>query len=551
MAKHQRSEYSYIANDILPLLHNLYGYPIHDAGKVKINDVPIMRASGARSGATIDLAYYHDDEPLLIVEAKRDSKSHESALKEALNYLRNFPKELKEFSVSGKRPKFLATTVGKEVKFYKWRYDIDYEDYVADVLKKDLSYNDLLAYYGFSKKYKARLLKPEEFKPDFFDELIDTFRARGGIISREVIQKIVMLLYNYLCDQHKYTYQYPCDKLSAQKMKMVHDLFHRYEFIKSLSPALAREFRRCVIRAFQGDEFNQYMTDESVIEFMCAMAGRFRKPVRILDFECGSGGFLAEAVSRWNLSLKNIYGVDIDELPYFISKTYLALYFKKKGMKAIDDIPVFNTNGLFYHGNNYNLVIGNPAGSNKYGHGDEERIFREGLRGDLKGKESHYKEYDLSVQQAVRSCKAGGKICLILPDGFFSNSRDNYLRRLVADNCRVLGIVSLPKGAFKQGRDSRIKSRGASTANMKMSILLAEKYKSTKKKHSDKYHVFLAAVAEPSSVKGDVRSWMKSRLDLLLLQWNYWLKRKKLIKLPRQKHAAIGTNIASLRKALG
>lgn len=549
MAKHQRSEYSYIANDILPLLHNLYGYPIHDAEKVKINDVPIMRASGARSGAAIDLVYYHDGEPLIIVEAKRDTKSHEAALKEALNYLRNFPKELKEFSESGKRPKFLATTVGKEVKFYKWRYDIDYEDYVADPLRKDVSYNDLLAYYGFSRKYKARLLKPEEFKADFFDELIDMFRGRE-IINRDVIRKIVMLLYNYLRDQHKYTYQYPCDNLSAQKMKLVHDLFHCYDFIKSLSPALAGEFRRCVIRAFQGAEFNQYMTDESVIEFMCAISGRLRKPVRVLDFECGSGGFLAEAVSRWNLSLNDVYGVDIDELPYYTCKTYLALYFKKKSAAAMEKIPVLNTNGLFYHGNNYNLVIGNPAGSNKYGHGDESRIFEEGLKGDLKGNEKHYKEYDLSVQQAIRSCKAGGKICLILPDGFFSNASDHYLRKLVADNCKVLGIISLPKGTFKQGRDSRIKSSGASAASMKMSILLAEKYKSVKRKHSGNYHVFLASVAEPLSVKGEVKGWMKSRLNLLLLQWNYWQKRKKLLKMPRQKHALIGANTASIRKIL-
>ncbi|MBU4512774.1 hypothetical protein KKD19_06090, partial [Patescibacteria group bacterium] len=77
----KRSENSYINNDILPFLASSFGYPIHDAEKVKINDVPIFRPSGGRSGS-IDIVYYHNGEPVLLVEAKTKHKSHEAALKE-------------------------------------------------------------------------------------------------------------------------------------------------------------------------------------------------------------------------------------------------------------------------------------------------------------------------------------------------------------------------------------------------------------------------------------------------------------------------------------
>ena len=57
-------------------------------------------------------------------------------------------------------------------------------------------------------------------------------------------------------------------------------------------------------------------------------------------------------------------GIDIDELPFIIAKTYLALYFNKTG-KEISQIPV-KTNGLFLSWQYLDLIVGNPAGSAKY-----------------------------------------------------------------------------------------------------------------------------------------------------------------------------------------
>ncbi len=149
----EQSENSYIANDVLPLLASGFGYPINDSSRVKINDVPIFRPSGARSGSTIDIVYYHNDEPVLLVEAKREHKSYEAALRQALDYLRNFPVEHKEFAPSGMPPKFLAITVGREIKFYKWA--IDYSKPIPDFLTEEveiLPFNKLLEYYGLNEE---------------------------------------------------------------------------------------------------------------------------------------------------------------------------------------------------------------------------------------------------------------------------------------------------------------------------------------------------------------------------------------------------------------
>src|SRR3989344_2697694 len=447
----EQSENSYIANEILPLLASGFGYPIHDSARVKINDVPIFRPSGARSGSTIDIVYYHNGEPVLLVEAKREHRSHETALKQALDYLRNFPVSHEEFAPSGMPPKFLATTVGRDIKFYKWA--IDYSKPIPDFLTEEVEiqrFSKLLEYYGLNEEYEARILDAKSFKADFFDELVAIFKTdtKEQKITADIIKKVSFQILNFLAYGEKFAGQPPYTDLTIQGQKAIRDLFDRFNLTDSLGVDAAREFRRAVLRSFQGGGFNQYLTEQCVIAFMADLVGGFVPETRVLDFECGSGGFLAAAVER-GVGLENIRGADIEELPYIVAKTYLALYFKKTG-EWIDALPVKKENGLFDQGSSWDVIIGNPAGGNKYEHGDLVKIGRH-LDRDLDRNGSlddNFSEYNLSIQQAIVSANVGGKICLILPEGFFSNFQDEFLRKYVAKHCKVLAIVSLPRGVF-------------------------------------------------------------------------------------------------------
>ena len=124
MRENSRSEDSYITHDIIPILSE-YGYPgIGDFKEVRIKEVPWYRPSGG-IGGKMDVVYYHNGEPILLVEAKKEHKTHESALKEAKTYIWYFPVSEKEYAPSGRAPKYIATTVGNEIKFYKHRYDTE------------------------------------------------------------------------------------------------------------------------------------------------------------------------------------------------------------------------------------------------------------------------------------------------------------------------------------------------------------------------------------------------------------------------------------------
>lgn len=538
----KRSEASYILHDIVPLFVK-YGYPgAGDPERVKVNDVPIYRPSGGRSGATMDIVYYHNGEPLLLVEAKSSHKSHDSALKEAQNYIRNFPEDDKRYAPSGRSPRYIATTVGREIKFYHHHFEVSRDGKLKQIAEpiNILTFDELLDRYGLIKGYKAKVLTAESFTKEFLSELTASYiTSQERRITPEVIRDISQHILNYLENQNTYDTRSPFVELNAQlfSQELIKDLHRRFDLISSLTPEIAKQYRIFILRAFQGTKLNQYLTEQCVIEFMFDLIGRIDKNWKVLDFECGSGGFLAE-VAKNGIPMENMLGTDIDSLPVTIAKTYLALYFGKKG-KEIERIPVREANGLLYLGTDWDLVIGNPAGSSKYERDDIEDVL-ENLESDLNqdGKNDIFSEYNFSIQQAVRSCKVGGNICLVLPEGFFSNSQDEFLRKYVSKYCKILAIVSLPRGVFKKGKSTRLGAKGSQTATMKTSILYAEKTSPVKDGEGIKvdtnkfqYPVFLADISKPRSAAGAVCEWLKPRFKMVLEEWKNWQWKHQVVKL--------------------
>ncbi len=560
----ERSEPSYIVHNIIPLFAK-YGYP--GAGnheRVRINEVPIYRPSGARSGSTMDIVYYHNGEPLLLVEAKRENRSHEKALLEAETYLRNFPTKDKKYAPSGRPPRYIATTVGREIKFYRHRFEISEDGLLRQISEpvSILPFDELLEQYGLVKGYKAKPLGPEAFRKEFLNVLVAVYNtAQDRRITPEVIKNVSWHILNYLENQKTYVNRYPYTELDSElfRQEEIKDLHRRFDLVRSLCPEIAEQFRSFILRAFQGTALNQYLTEQCVIAFMFDIIGAVNPDWKMLDFECGSGGFLAAAAKK-GTPIENMLGIDIDELPFIVAKTYLALYFKKAGKTEIEQIPVRQANDLFFVGDDWNLVVGNPAGSVKYEKNDIEKVLKN-IESDLDqdGRSDKFSKYNFSVQQAVRSCKVGGKICLVLPEGFFSNSQDEILRKYVAKHCKILAIVSLPRGVFKKGTSTKSIKSGSQTSSQKMSILYAEKSKPVVDGEGIEiddgilqYPVFLANVTEPESTTGDVCEWLEPRLNMVLEEWKKWQIENHLSELDESllKDAYESSNITQAKKKL-
>lgn len=543
MTSNQRSEISYLIQNILPLFSSQLGFPSpEDEENIKIDQIPIRIASGVKKP---DIIYYWEGIPVFLIEAKRDNKSEEDAKDQALSYIRNYPTD--KYSKDGIRPRFFAVTIGKQINFYAHRFEIDKNNFKdrAEKLESPVFFEELLQKYGLKRGEEKVIFNSDIFRKEILNELGPIYKYKNEKnITPNIVKDMAHQVLSFLQYNRDYTSHRPYLDLEKYKDRQaqVRLLYEKFDWINSIGPEIAKEFRSYILRSFQGTNLNQYLTEQCVIDFMLSLIGTLDSNTKVLDFECGSGGFLATAIYK-GADLSNIRGIDIDELPYIIAKTYMAIYFKKTGNDEIDSIPIIKGNGLFNQGREWDLIIGNPAGGNKYEHGGLEKIGENiDLDFDRNGiQENSLSEYNLSIRQSVLSSKVGGKICLVLPEGFFSNSRDEILRNYVSKYCKILAIISLPRGVFKKGTSTKQQKKGSQTSSQKMSIIYATKinYKEDIDYVKDKdfsdlsYPVFLATVNEPKSKVGLICDWLEPQLGVIQEQWQEWKSSKKIKEIPK------------------
>jgi type I restriction enzyme M protein len=87
----------------------------------------------------------------------------------------------------------------------------------------------------------------------------------------------------------------------------------------------------------------------------------------------------------------------------------------------------------------------------------------------------------LGLERSVQFLKPGGRIGIVLPEGIMSNVRLQHVRDWLADNLRILGVVSLPIETFNPFG-----------ANVKTSVLLARKWRPGEDRRD--YDIFLGRV---------------------------------------------------------
>ena len=185
-----------------------------------------------------------------------------------------------------------------------------------------------------------------------------------------------------------------------------------------------------------------------------AEIGHAVPPGAVLDPACGDGVFLEVALRwRWAASTATWRGVDLDP-------------------DVLDGPPgaeLSVADGLIDDGRRYGVVIGNPPFG---GRGVRERTAeevrelarssevwrcdKEGRARRRKGEEPTRIELDrlrrypassFFVERFVRAAAPGGVLAILLPESFFSSSRDAAARAWVLRHARLVSVTSV------QGRD--------------------------------------------------------------------------------------------------
>lgn len=127
---------------------------------------------------------------------------------------------------------------------------------------------------------------------------------------------------------------------------------------------------------------------------------------------------------------------------------------------------------------NFDVLFTNPPFA---GDISEKHILREYNLSQKKGKFSKNVNRDtLFIEQAFNFLKDGGRMAIVLPQGKFNNTNEEFIRNFIMDRGRILAVVSLDNNTFKPHTGT------------KTSILFVQKWDDKLCPTKDDYSIFFA-----------------------------------------------------------
>lgn len=225
--------------------------------------------------------------------------------------------------------------------------------------------------------------------------------------------------------------------------------------------------------------WGQFFTPLKVVRAIVEMAkDDIKDGVKICDPACGVGKFLLEPIitrldSLYEISKKGIKpkitihgfdkGFDKDEQKTIIlAKANMLIYFSdlikenpgltKEFARLFNESFTLKTNSILGTlsepvENEYDLILTNPPYVTSGSSNLKEEIKKDG---ELT---NYYKINALGVEGLfmewiIKALKPSGKAFIVIPDGTLNRQNDKTLRKFIADECFIDGIISLPLNTF-------------------------------------------------------------------------------------------------------
>lgn len=228
----------------------------------------------------------------------------------------------------------------------------------------------------------------------------------------------------------------------------------------------------------------QYFTPRVVID-MCVKMLNPRNREYVIDTACGSAGFLVHAMqhvwktlptleARKEYAARYLFGIDFDEKSTKISRAIMLIAGDGKShiykantldtrewpqsykdelanlrlLRELNNYEDNRANQQSYKYLNFDVLLANPpfAGEIK----QDYLLTHYDLGKNEKGKKQNTVErHILFIERNLDCVKPGGRLAIVLPQGIFNNSSEEYIRKYIMKKARILGVVGLHVNSFK------------------------------------------------------------------------------------------------------
>lgn len=228
----------------------------------------------------------------------------------------------------------------------------------------------------------------------------------------------------------------------------------------------------------------QYFTPRVVID-LCVRMLNPQKREYVVDTACGSAGFLVHAMqyvwkqlptleARKEYAARYLWGIDFDEKSTKISRAIMLIagdgkshIFKTTSLDTrewsdrfkselrdlrliseLDNYKDNRENQETLRNLEFDVLLANPpfAGEIKEKHLLSQYVLGKNGGGKLQSKvERHL----LFIERNLDFVKAGGRLAVVLPQGIFNNTSQEYVRKYIMKKARILAVVGLHGNSFK------------------------------------------------------------------------------------------------------
>ncbi|WP_175673173.1 N-6 DNA methylase [Burkholderia ambifaria] len=240
-----------------------------------------------------------------------------------------------------------------------------------------------------------------------------------------------------------------------------------------------RAFEEFLPSQLRGKGLGQYFTPRPVVNFMCSLAEISLNDV-VLDFACGSGGFLIKAYEKMkgevevlpagtikrlgttrhalleDIKSSQIFGIDAEPRAARTARMNMLLWGDGKCVVRGNALAFEDFSGHPYpvreydendEGSGCTLILANPP----FGAREKEtKILSHYDFGSRKKTKASQKTEVLFVEKALRLLRPEGRLLIVLPTGLLSADSYADLRMHILQNAWVRGIINLPTHTFVQ-----------------------------------------------------------------------------------------------------
>jgi len=508
-----------------PLFHQTLGYPDSDLKFA----VPVKLTLGREKRTKeADLVVYHNGKPVVVVEAKKPTETLQSGIDQVDSYafslqtpysvvtngrgfiLRGYYsfnsrinileesveelkkdgwKKLKELisfanvlaSIADQENE-VAVPDEEKIKDYR-RFFRSLHNIIRDGDKLDPSASfDEMSKILFLKAAEDEWLKREGGQPVLTSQKIDEWGSKGMEFVNSWFSETAHEFYPDVFEENTKI------NLSIDTLKSVLKAmkgFHVRDEDNDID-VKGRAFEEFLPSQLRGKGLGQFFTPRPVVNFMVDMAEISIHDV-VVDFACGSGGFLIKAFERmhrladqlpdgtWkrlggvkneflnDLKTSQLFGIDAEPRAARTAKMNMLMWGDGRRVVRGNSLDVEDFNGKHYEPEEYKpnkesgctLILANPPfGSNE----KKQDILKRYELGGKNAERTSQKTEILFLEKGVKLLRPQGKMLIVIPQGVLSNESYSYVRDFLHSEVEIRGIVSLPTHTFVQSGVQTVKT---------------------------------------------------------------------------------------------